>query len=62
MNTKDNLPVDERLEVNEDEVDGQQDDLIITNTNEGTAIYGQEYSDYDDLNWSSVDDSGSTLF
>ena len=62
MSKNDKLPVDERQEINQDEIDGQEDALIITNDNESKAIYGQEYSGYDDLNWSSSDDSSSVLF
>lgn len=62
MKEKNELPVDKSKAINKDVIDGQQDDLIITNTNESTAIYGQEYSVYDDLNWSSSDDSGSVLY
>ncbi len=62
MSKNDKLPVDERQEINQDEIDGQEDALIITSDNESKAIYGQEYSDYDDLNWSSSDDSSSVLF
>jgi len=59
MNANDNLPVDVQKDINQDLIDGQQDDLIITNNNESTAIHGQEYSSYDDLNWSSGGDSAS---